>query len=346
MTEKVIIAKNLAYAAKTGGGTVANIYEVDLLEDNAVAIFDDNNGLVTAATTLASLEDNASFTVVTKIDTGSGKTPQPNIVRMHGPIPRNAYNMTKQVYRAPVKHVLGVGNDQVTVGAALNYPTFVPGEVFSFRVNVRNTLASSVSAHGGQANGLFMQTKMFIEIPVAVGETAVTMTNKAVAAVNAHPGNQGVDKWVTAAALGGPVDGFSLTAQDFWTVIEVGLDYGFRNSSLNTIAAMVTGDGYVNQVTEDEFRAAGYLGKVSHTWLEGFLWDVNSQLPAGQTGFDTYTFEWYNKTAQQASVMNAQRNRLSIKVPTGVGLVATLDTIFGLLSLTPANDITSPGDNV
>lgn len=346
--ETVIILKNVAYAAKTGGGTIANLNELDLLVEGGCAIFDENGTLITTATTAASIENSANFVIATKINTGSTKTNNPvfNVVSI--PIPRNAHQRSKSAFVAAAAKVISIGNDQVTVGASLNLGTVSPGNVYSFRV-FRSEIGTDTPDGSGATqfgNGI---DQMFIEVKAKTGDTEATITTKLVAAVNAHLNNKGAQAWVTAAALGGSgsEDGFTLTSNNPYVNISVGLVEGLTSADVIETTPLTLGSGNPAQVKYAEKLSRADQGLQSEIELKSQLFDVASMVDPGVTGYVTYDIHFRRSMAHGYTLNSGSTpHHVALYAPTGGAVVTSLDTILGLLTVSPVASPVTPGDTL
>ena len=316
----LVVAKpTVAYAAKTGGGTIANIYEINLLAPGAIAIFTEENVLVTTSTSAGSLVGTQQFWIACGSLDGRAAIKT-------APIDRNAFHQLKTAYVAPVKQVTIVGENSAGNGS-LNLPV---------------TLVTDTSAflRIAEITGTYQAgDKLTYEVPVAVGETQHTLVAKMVAMINNN-----VQSIVVAAPVvdTGVNVGITLTAKDFGVAFEVGYAELFANATIwkngnGTSVTVVQGQGTLAQLTQLEQEAdITTRGKSASMGQQHLWWKQPSELTfSGGTNFVTYNFKWKSELSMGAYVKDAGVNHAIVAIATGDGLIATFDTILALLAQAP-----------
>jgi hypothetical protein len=316
----LVVAKpTVAYAAKTGGGTIANIYEINLLAPGAIAIFTEENVLVTTSTSAPSLVGTQQFWIAMGSLDGHAAIKT-------APIDRNAFHQLKTAYVAPAKQVTIVGENSAGNGS-LNLPVTLVTDTSAFLRVAKMT--------GTYQAG----DKLSYEVPVAVGETGHTLVTKMVALINNNP-----ESIVVAAAVvdTGVNVGISLTSKEFGVAFEVGKAELFANATvwkdgLGTSVTVVQGQGTLAQLAQLESEAdITTRGKSNSMGQQHLWWKQPSELEfAAATNFVTYNFKWKTEHNVGAYVKDATINHAVVGIATGDGLIATFDTILGLLSQAP-----------
>ena len=172
---KVLVLKDVAYAAKVGGGLIASYNDVDTLAQGALAIFDDNGVLVTLTT--GAPPDSKYFTLV------AGRADEPAIVPI---VPRRAINSVNvQLYRACTKPILTIAT------------TLVDGDVGDISVSVKDITDSS---------------KNFTRQTVASTYKKASLT--ASLAIDALVAQLNATGWLVAAKTGGGPFNITVTPVD------------------------------------------------------------------------------------------------------------------------------------
>jgi hypothetical protein len=321
---RALIAKNIAYAAKVGGGTIAGINEIDLLDEGAVAIFTENNTLVTTATSVANLLGTQQFWMAVGAKQVNPKTGGvvPYIYKSYL-IDRDAHIQEYCTYVAPVLQKVVIGKDGAGAGA-MNFPTLVAGD--SAVINVIETSESEFQP------GF---TKRYEHI-VTSTDTASTIIQSLVDAINNND-----DSIVVASVLtnGGSNVGILLTAKTLEGTFTVGTD----GIAFNATKAYSGGSASVVNYGKGTPTILFNLEKKSQINSQG---NSNYQMynekffglsslvnPSGT--YNTWNFGWHQEArANGINHMSVTQQEVLLAVPSGATtLLANLVTMFGVLFL-------------
>lgn len=289
----IVNKPSVAYAAKTGGGTIANIYEINLLASGAIAIFTEENILVTAATSAASLVGVQQFWIAMGSVDGKAAIKTP-------PIDRDAFHQLKTAYVAPVKQVSFIGEDSGGTGA-LNLPAALTTDMVA---TVKIVETTGVFQAGG---------KLSYEVRVTSGETNATLVTKIINAINNNPSS------VVVAAVVGASVGISLTAKEFGVQFEVLVSGILENADIEKAGAgasvvMVTGQGTLAQLQQIEDEAdITTRSKSNSAGQQQLWWKQPSELDAtGATTFVTYNLKWKSELNVGLHVKNVSINHVIV----------------------------------
>lgn len=347
MNKYLVATAGVAYAAKTGGGTIADHKELGDLATGAIAVFSNDNELITGASAATVLDNKEGFyfavgvssnpNSITALGAGSAGLTYPRIYPI---ISKNAHLQLKSAYRAPVAKVIEVGG---SVGSNLNFPTvLVAGTEYTFRVS-RDTKEEFNTPSLGR--GFAMSTAMdsiIVSDIVRVGDTQEIIVDRVVAAINAHPSNAyGSSSWVTAVKFGAgaPNFGIRLTSNYFNQDFSVSLDDLFLDSAVAVATELDYGHGHWKQISEAYQKAEIEEGDSKFESRAGEWYSVNN--PVAQANYLTYSFAWLveNRNAINSNIPSEQT--MSVAVVTGDALVAILDTMFP--KLLSANEVITGG---
>ncbi len=316
----LVVAKPaVAYAAKTGGGTIANIYEINLLAPGAIAVFTEENVLVTTSTSAPSLVGTQQFWIACGSLDGRAAIKT-------APIDRNAFHQLKTAYVAPAKQVTIIGENSAGNGS-LNLPVTLVTDTTAF-------LRISKMTGTYQAGD-----KLSYEVPIAVGETGHTLVAKIVTMINNNPESIVVATPVVDTSVN---VGITLTAKDFGVAFEVGKAELFANADVwkngvGTSVTVVQGQGTLAQLQQLEQEAdITTRGKSASAGQQALWWKQPSELTfSGATNFVTYNFKWKSEHNVGAYSMEASINHAIVAIATGDSLITAFDTILALLVQAP-----------
>lgn len=275
--KQILVSKNIAYAAKVGGGTIAGINEINLLDTGSLAVFTDKNELLTAANAAATLLDKKKFYFAV----GNQLTNQSKTY-ISVPIPRVGTSYTKTAYVAPVKLIKYIGNDGTTAGTQLNYPTLVTGDEAMIRITDTTLSFRTLSP----------DMKRYSQV-VKTGDTAALITARLVTTINADP-----DAIVVAAGVASNT-GISLTSKDFNTTFDIALDGILVNATIEepegstpgVSVALNYGSGTSDQITAIEDSFSVERGNTNRSWQPQF-WYTNTSLVIAGVTYNIYTLNW------------------------------------------------------
>ena len=210
---KILILKDVAYAAVSSGSAIATIADIDRLAQGAIAIFNQDGSIIPHASLTGNYE---SLIFAAGVANGSDGTVYNNL---SVPVPVVVDKWNVQAYQAPVKQVVQIGaliTKQVATitlsgtGGTADV-TGVGGltKEASFSVNLATTAAAFVTSHAADylAEGIVLTststgaTNGVLVFTAAVGGTAFT----APVITNTAPNLAG-----TVAAVTANIDGTTL----------------------------------------------------------------------------------------------------------------------------------------
>jgi hypothetical protein len=309
---ELFVARDVLYGAKQGGGTIANLGEIDDLVVGGIALFADNGSIILAATTAASLKNVSQFRIA--INDGNG-------VRLSAPIDREAYNATKQGYVAAVKQVVVVGESSTTNGD-MNYPTtLVPGTVAELVITDTTTADYRVN----------LTKRYYAEVTAA--STAATLNAALIAAINADPTS------IVVASAQGTV-GIILTAKLFATTFVVGVTEIIESATIwkdgtNGSVIFNPGRGNVSQLLELQTESDILLGKSNFAGQQQYWWSRQDEVAAsGITGFEMFIFQDASEARKAGKVMNVATKDTVLAYPTGTTATTGIeDVLTGILAV-------------
>lgn len=322
------VLKDVAYAAKQGGGVIASANEIRLLAPGAVAIVTEDGTLVDPTTVAGDITSANNWTVFVGVDNGSisNADQYPRSTKL---IPRAMDYVNSKAYAAPANQVTVVGNDGVTAGASLNLPaTLTVGDSAFLRI-VRREVNTGAYPLASKQNSMHVASKvMRVEYIIKQGDAAADVVAGLVSIVNNHPENQGADKWVVADAIAANT-GVRLTSQVYGQVFEIGTDELLRSADVIVTTNVNYGSGTGRQVAEQEQIAVTRFGDSSRFHLSKQLFDVAPQADVSET-YETFVFKWRKpQTAVIASnSADAVVNEMLIFIPDGASDLADIKTVF------------------
>lgn len=312
--KQILVNKSIAYAAKTGGGTIAGINEIGLLDTGAVAVFTANNVLVTAANCATVSVDVKDFYVAVGNQAAGSKTYVSVL------IPRMLLDYRKQAYVAPVKQVSFVGSDG-TIGA-FNMGTLVAGtEAFMRITDTTPGLRTLGSVYENEV-------KRYSTL-VITGDTETAIANRLITAINADPIS------IVVAAAVGATTGISLTSKLFGTTFNVSLDgtliYSTREVPEAALpgasVAVKYGEGTDSQISALELTYSTERGNDNQIHIPQYYYSVPSNVVVGAT-YDTYTFAWNGKRTIGTGGQSTYRYETIVAMPNGATQQANWETIM------------------
>lgn len=314
--KQMLVTKSIAYAAKAGGGTIAGINELNLLDTGAIAVFTADNVMLTAANVAASSPDVKSFYIAVGNQAAGGKTYISQL------IPRMLLDYRKKAYVAPVKNVKFIGADGTS--GAFNMGTLVAGtEAF---IRITDTTPGLRTVGGGVYDG---EIKRYSTV-VRTGDTETLIANRLIAAINADP-----DSIVVAAAVAATT-GINLTAKNFGTTFSISLDgilinatkYEVEGSNPNaTAVAMKIGDGTSDQILAQELVYSTERGNTNQVSLPQYYYAVPTNVVSGTT-YDTYTFAWTGQRKIANETQNTYAFETVLAMPAAATQQANFETIM------------------
>lgn len=319
----LVVAKpGVAYAAKQGGGTIANVYEIDQLEPGALAIFTLENQLITAVTPASALVGVQQFYMVV----GSAA---PNTLGVKTPpIDRDAFHQLKTAYAPPVTQVSAVGREAIGGTGLMNVPALISaGDIF---------LLTVVDNRDGQFQSAVNHRYEYI---AKSGDGQEQIVDGLIALVNGKSSSI-----VTAAKVtDGAQFGLTLTAKELDITFETLVSENLESATVNAYGSAAAtpgpfrGNGTLAVLTELErhaqitSRGRTNEGGQSHLW-----WRQPSELATfGGTDFVTYAYKWATEMFSGMKIQNKAVNQVLVAIATGDALVAVYDTILGIILQDP-----------
>lgn len=302
---QLLIGKSVAYAAKVGGGTIANMADVINLVDGAVAFFGEDGNLITAAANFA--DQKIFYIFVGGVDSSK--------LRKSKPIVRHEAIFNASAYSAPVKEVRYVGDDG-TNAYDVNLPSTLVVDTFAY-LNITGT-------NNGNTG---MNKSRRYEYKVKTGDTKANVVNGLVSIINAD-----TDKFVTAAAIDAASvnAGISLTSNDydFTFVMSVGgiLSNATISKQTNTVYCDY-GIGRGLQVAAMEDELIINEGNGNYTFMNDSFFSYTKQADTSAT-YKTYNINWDYTAKYPASSQMAVPQYLTLCVVTGASQITNLDTLF------------------
>ncbi len=324
--KQILVTKTAtAYAAKTGGGTISGINEINLLDTGAIAVFTEDNVLITAAGVVGQTSDIKKFYIAV----GNQQTNATSKLFCSEMIPRMLLNYDKKAYVAPVKLIKYIGYDGTTSGTSANFPTLVAGqEAFVKIINRTSGLHQTIGDNGGEI--------LRYSYLVRTGDTGTEIIAALVAAINADE-----NKFVTAVAQTTPF-GIKLTADDYDTTFDVAVDGILSNATIvqpesatwnattAQAVAMKYGDGTSGQIADLELTYSSQRGNENQIELYQYYWKLPSNVVDGGT-YDTYTFTWNGRKAISTGELNTMRFTVIVAIPASATHQANFETIMKTL---------------
>ena len=268
--KEILITKDVAWAAKTGGGTISDIKEVDLLADGAMAAFVGDTGAFIATTNTAAiqaaLKDKKSVMFAIGRPSGGAKLSQV--------IPRLGAVVEAQEYAAPVKSATTFGYNGSSGAHNIADITAVVGEEFSFRITE-------------ETGGLPERPIEYVSHTVLTGQDIENCIDAMVAEYNARPN----PRMVAAKVGSGETNiGISFTAVDINRKFNVIVLPGVMDAATKTVVLPSKGSGdasYVAALEKDFAAEEGILNRI---------YDVANlaayDYAAASSNYDMYSITW------------------------------------------------------
>lgn len=319
---ELLITKNVAYAAKSGGGTIAGINEVNDLAEGALAIFTDAGELVTNANASTIFENRREFYFALGGDgvTKKGATISDKVHRL------NVTQYTKKDYTAPAKQkiIVGVGSTETDDGlpASLDAGDYIRLRIFD---TTNATLPN--------------QRIERYEYRIKTGDTPAIVYATLVAMINAK------SQIGTAVAHGsaGSEDGFAFTCNEFGQTAQllfddlgadIPVDY---SNTANGVVLINYGIGTPAQVAAMEEEANTILGDTNKVYLRDRYFNRATSVDSSAT-YDIYTLVHQGIKQGAISQQPTVRKQIIIAMPDGATMQTVFQTIMGY-ALAEANAV-------
>jgi hypothetical protein len=262
------------YGYKTGSGTIAGSWELNVLANGALAVLE-NNGTLISGTAPVFTKD--SFYLAVGRDNAAENSDLSPLLFREG------FTYNKLVYSAPVAKIMYLGYDAATASYDLyNYTTLVAGTIASVRVvdlekpvwdNSREYTVSHVITAA--------DTKATIIADLVI-QLNSTRANKVCTALDVTSSTD------YGIRLTGDTAGVNFTAylEDALKdgdIIEYKMINRVYNGAATSATACAKGNGTYAQIKawEDDFLTTD--GKANLSWMGEYLWSVTSNLVAGET---------------------------------------------------------------
>lgn len=299
---RVFALKDVAYAAKEGGGTISGAQELDVLVEGAFAVLNDKGVLVPSglpAVTDPVLLDSKTVQIAHK---RGGNIQIVNLV------PRVGTRVDRTNYRASTKPVITVGGNS----AALALPFTSEGNA---EVSVRDISYSSSSNFGYKNVSVYKKSYMTDE---EVVDALVAKLNSA-------------DSFVTAAKVGTTNLGITITPKEDDVAISVSVGGMFEGASIATTTAAVHSIGKGKDLLQMEKDASveqgnsNFIDYTQEHYSQAFGTDINKN-------YDVIALAWEGLHASPSTVKPVMHNSLVLGVESDA---STLDSDGALAILTP-----------
>lgn len=315
---RLFVARDVLYAAKQGGGTITGYDDAHNLVVGGVALFTENNTLITAATSAADLARISKFRIVTNDVNG---------VNTSVLIDRAAFAFAKHAYAAAVVAVQVVG-ESASASGSLNLPSPLVAGTYA-------SLVITDTSEGEFQAGLVTR----FEVPVTSASTASSIVLDLIAKINNNPSSI-----VTASAVAGNV-GIILTAKSGIKSFLVGVDEILENAVIhndgtNGSAIYSAGRGTLAELTAMQLESDLAIGKTASGGQEQFWWKRTSEIAAsGITGFEMWVFSHATEVRSGERVAPVATIDTVLAYPPGstatTGIEDVLAGIFGVVITVP-----------
>lgn len=313
---KILILKDEAYAAISGGAAIATISDIDRLKQGALAVFDQNGDLVNPA----ALPGTYEYLIFV-----AGLAPDANGIpqnKISVPIPVVVDEWNQEDYQAPVKQVVAVGfptGNSLTFDAVGEYSLVVLDNSYTNKYGVRRVAASGYRMD-------YMSEEDVVDDVVA--KLNVT------------------DSFVVATKVGSDVDGWGVTiaAKEYETIINVSLEGMFEGTPVytdgtNGSVLPVYGLGYapdVQQLEKDFSVFEGNANSVEYT-EEYFSVPLETDLAVS---YEMINILWKGTHASPSTVKNVMNNRLALAGVDGSTIMDNVQTILaGIMTTTKSKTV-------
>lgn len=307
---RLLVLKNSAYGAKTGGGVVADLDEVNALAVGAFAIFDDKGVLITAVTAKDGLTNVPFVTFV------SGRAKNNQVVSI---IPTKGVSVNSANYLLPVKPITTIGGN--ASNTTLTFTT--TGEA-----NVRVYDDSFASNYPIRSKNVSLVKK--------AGETNEAFVDRVVAALNKHVSGT-LDPFFTATkVISGANIGFTIVPKEIQTTLKVATGGMFEGASNVVTTAMVYGRGTSGDILQMEKDFSVEEGNSNYIDYNAEHYSRAMETVDGAT-YDQINVLWEGRHDTPTASYVAMKNRVVIANPTGstistANIVALLTLIFNYVT--------------
>lgn len=317
---QTLVLLDKGYAAKIGGGTIADASEMHLLDAGAIAFFDQDNNLI------AALDDAAALAGVTKFYIAQGMPVAAQGPRKSVLIDRNTLRFTLDEYEAPVAQVSKFGEI-----AAVGTDAF-PG------TPLNGTIASCIitDTSSGQIRP---NRQVRVEVKVYSTDTAAVLGARLRDAINASAAAEICTVTYTNATDNSY---FTFTGVDGNTTFEVGFDDVYTNITRHPVdtvgqkgafAGVGTNAQVVRMLAEhnlsegDAFRLDQRNSAFGAGW-----WNVSDPVTAASgLTFDIVTIQWNTEARASIALNHIASPIVYLAEEVGGAGNAATNTLLGIL---------------
>lgn len=298
---RVFVSKDVAYAGKTGGGSITTAKEINDLLEGSLAFLTDKGTVITTLNAATVLPDVKSVMVAI----GRSKDTQ-----LLNEVPRTLRDITRGNYRAFTKIVITAGG--TTAAKSL---TFVDNEECTIRVSD----VSYTSRFNVRSVNASLTKRTYNSIEESIDEL-VTKLNKS--------------EWITAAKVGAGSDfGITITPVEEETAIEVQLSGTFEGGNKEITTPAVYGIGRGKDMLQMEIDASAtdegngnYIDYTSE-------WYKRSMQADEASNYDILTLSWEGTHSSPSRSHNVMHNEIAIGCVSGAGNGQAADDVMALLAL-------------
>lgn len=277
---KVLIAKDVAYAAKKGGGTVASSSEIKDLEEGAFAILS-SKGVVLATTNVGAEVANTDY-----VEFAIGRKNDVQVVV----VPRKNTYQKRVDYRAYVKPVITVGG--ITTAKAL-------------------TISSTGDATIRISDVSFTSRYNVDLINVSAYKTA-SMTNEAFVDKLVEKINTADESFVIASKVNsGSNFGITITPKENGVSISVQLSEMFEGNNIEQTTSPVYGSGSGVDILQLEKDASVEEGNGNYVDYTNDYFKVPTQTDES-SNYDLTVFNWEGVSKSPSSSKSVMHNILTL----------------------------------
>ena len=298
---RVIVLKDVAYAAKVGGGVIATAKEVNSLAPGAIAFLTDKGTVITAANAATVLPDVKDIMII------GGRTSDNQVLNQ---VPRKIAGITRGNYRAFVKPVYTIGG--TTAATAL---TFVDNTEASIRVT--DITFTSRFAPRAIAGSVFKKPTMTIE--QAIDEMVKRLNTSS---------------FIVATKVGStPNFGITITPKEEDVAIDAHLSGSLEGGVKTLTTAPVYGIGRGIDVLQMEKDASVEEGNGNYIEYTADWYKRNME--ASTTGtYDVITLAWEGSHSSPSRSHSVMRNTVAIAtLSTAVASTTTKQDTANIMAL-------------
>ena len=302
---RIFVLKDVAYAAKQGGGVISGYKEINLLTQGALAFFTERGVLLTAANAAATLPD------VKTIQIASGRANDTSLI---SEVPRRDVNINLGSFRAFVKKV-------ITVGAL----PVVDNEEGSIKVSdITYTSKYQVRSQTGSDYK-------------TTGKTVEASIDSVVSKLNAS------SSFIVATKTGSSPDfSITLTPKDEDVDIDVALSGSFALAPKVISTAPVYGSGRGQDVAQMEKDFSPETGNGNYTDLTD-LWNTTPLEAVSTASYDLITILWEGQHESPTVSKKVMKNRAIISTINGAAAGQAAATLMTLIALIFGSAYTATG---